>query len=272
MQKINYSKRKFHRIGLQKVQEFIKNKWNGQCLSDNYINCHTKLLLECQYQHQWEATWSSIRVGKWCPQCSTLSGERITRLFFENIFNNKFLKFRADWLRNSHGYKMELDGYCSELGIGFEHHGLQHYQINQFSNTFEKLAKRQQDDKHKIALCQAHKIKLIIVPQVPNLIPLDKLKNFIFEKCQEMNIIYPTNLDLQINFNLEPISYEYLKIYQKIAESKGGKCLSDVYVNSGEKLLFECQNKHQWKAIPDNIKNKGTWCPICRRRKNKNDS
>ena len=49
---------------------------------------------------------------------------------------------------------------------------------------------------------------------------------------------------------------------QKVANSRGGKCLSEEYINSITKLLWECAEGHQWKATPNNIKN-GTWCPYC---------
>ena len=53
---------------------------------------------------------------------------------------------------------------------------------------------------------------------------------------------------------------------QKIAEKKGGKCISTNYVNAKTKLIWECNIGHTWRAIPANIK-KGHWCPICARNK-----
>ena len=49
----------------------------------------------------------------------------------------------------------------------------------------------------------------------------------------------------------------------KLAEKKGGKCLSTEYVNTRTKLKWQCKEGHVWEARPDNIK-RGTWCPICR--------
>ena len=49
---------------------------------------------------------------------------------------------------------------------------------------------------------------------------------------------------------------------QKLATTKGGKCLSDTYVNDRTKLLWQCKKGHQWKATPSNIK-QGKWCPRC---------
>ncbi len=50
----------------------------------------------------------------------------------------------------------------------------------------------------------------------------------------------------------------------KLAEEKGGKCLSTIYINTRTKLKWQCKEGHIWEATPDNIK-RGTWCPVCAR-------
>ena len=47
-----------------------------------------------------------------------------------------------------------------------------------------------------------------------------------------------------------------------LASVKGGKCLSNDYVNLKTKLIWECSKGHTWEATPANIK-KGSWCRIC---------
>ena len=53
-----------------------------------------------------------------------------------------------------------------------------------------------------------------------------------------------------------------LKEMQMLARKRGGKCLSQEYINIYIKLLWECAEGHQWEAVPNNIK-RGTWCPGC---------
>ena len=48
----------------------------------------------------------------------------------------------------------------------------------------------------------------------------------------------------------------------KIAKSRGGKCLSNNYINGRTNLLWLCSKGHKWEATPENIKG-GTWCPYC---------
>lgn len=47
-----------------------------------------------------------------------------------------------------------------------------------------------------------------------------------------------------------------------LAREKGGKCLSKTYKNNEDKLLWECNKGHTWKAKVANVR-QGKWCPIC---------
>ena len=51
---------------------------------------------------------------------------------------------------------------------------------------------------------------------------------------------------------------------QKVAESRGGRCLSQFYVSSASKLTWCCSAGHEWSATASQIR-KGHWCPFCAR-------
>ena len=53
-----------------------------------------------------------------------------------------------------------------------------------------------------------------------------------------------------------------LEDMRKLAESKGGKCLSSDYVSIKSKLLWQCSQGHKWEAVPATVKI-GHWCPSC---------
>lgn len=50
---------------------------------------------------------------------------------------------------------------------------------------------------------------------------------------------------------------------QEIAKSRGGECLSKIYINGSTKLHWRCHLGHEWIATPDNVKNNESWCPVC---------
>jgi hypothetical protein len=54
-----------------------------------------------------------------------------------------------------------------------------------------------------------------------------------------------------------------IKSMQEIAESRGGKCLSSEYINIKSKLLWQCSEGHEWKAVPDVVVNRNSWCAEC---------
>lgn len=255
----------YNRKNIEEIDLFVKNQWEGKCLSKEYKNNKTPLIFECKYNHQWKATWDNINKKKWCAICSSKTGERLVRRCFEVIFKETFNKARPLWMINSNNNRMELDGYCEKLNIAFEHQGLQHYQINEFSRNKTILNRRKNDDQTKIDLCNQYNVKLIIVPQVPNLIKLEDLKVFVINECKKQNITFIDDINnLDINYNIIPQNIEHYNQYKSLANSKGYQLISQMYINSDTKLKLLCQNNHEWNVLPANI-NKSN-CPKCRKK------
>jgi len=78
-------------------------------------------------------------------------------------------------------------------------------------------------------------------------------------KTKASNIIYSNSWCPYCNKRAK----DNIETFKKIAIERGGRCLSDEYVNSKIKLKFICKHNHIWDAIPENIKNEKTWCPYC---------
>jgi hypothetical protein len=51
-----------------------------------------------------------------------------------------------------------------------------------------------------------------------------------------------------------------------LAAERGGSCLSTQYVNVFTKLRWRCAKGHEWEAIPDQLRWRKSWCPVCARR------
>jgi len=54
------------------VMQRIAKERRGKCLSTEYVNNNTKILWQCKEGHKWEAIYSNIKSGKWCPKCGIL--------------------------------------------------------------------------------------------------------------------------------------------------------------------------------------------------------
>jgi hypothetical protein len=73
---------------------------------------------------------------------------------------------------------------------------------------------------------------------------------------------YELKTKKQIKLNKNESNNKRLRDMQALAKSRGGKCLSDKYINSHTKSAWECKEKHIWRALFSSIKD-GSWCPYC---------
>ena len=252
---------------LEKVQKIAESK-GGKCLSDKYVDCYTLMEFLCSEKHYFTAKPCSISGdgGTWCPICAVGLYERICKGHFEQLFSKSFPKIKPYWLINDRGNLMELDGYCEELNLAFEHNGAQHDRLHKkFMSTQELLNQRKEDDLLKQKLCKENNTTLIIIPELETNINICDLKYYIKEQCILQNYPLPENYDsIEINFKdlYHSKDYMYLQEIKQIAKSKGGKLLSDYYLGNRTKLEFICKKGHIFWKDPMGIK-RNQWCPIC---------
>jgi len=235
----------------------------GKCLSTEYSG--KKLKWQCNNNHIWESTFSNIIGGTWCPKCrhQTYTGEEITRNIFETLFQDEFPKIRPKWLNT-----LELDGYNDNLKLAFEYDGEHHYFIVlKYKMTNDDLIKQQNADKEKNELCKINNVNLI---RIPYFIKYDKLKNYITDKCKELSIKIPNDVDI----NYKSFKNIYKKNEQKyiqmknFVENKGGILLSDTYINATDKVKVRCKCNYEWETDFHHLQN-GRWCPKCSGNKKK---
>lgn len=49
---------------------------------------------------------------------------------------------------------------------------------------------------------------------------------------------------------------------QELAGKKGGRCISERYVNTGTRLHWQCAKGHEWTAFQGQLR-QGLWCSPC---------
>ena len=263
---------KSKRLELSLMHKIAKSR-GGKCLSKEYVNANSKLEWECAYGHRWKATPGKVHKGySWCNECSSSISERICRAYFQQLFGKKFPKSRPRWLKNNRCNQMELDGYCKELRIAFEHQGEQHYTSKSyFSKTKQSLKQRKEDDRNKSQLCEKNGVRLIAIPQLFTRTKLEDLQRFIYEECKRLHIRCSKSiLGKKIKLKSAWLSEEKQKRLIEanvLADSKQGKCLSSVYQHSKLKLEWQCQKGHRWKATFYDVVKNDSWCDKCRSEK-----
>ena len=255
------------KLTIEAMQSLAKKR-GGKCLSNRYVNGATKLEWECAHGHRWKAKPETIKhQGSWCPACSSGIGERICRSYFRQIFGVPFRKARPKWLKNSRGNQMELDGYCKELRLAFEHQGEQHYRASFFDQSKEDFSQRQIDDRHKVLLCRERKIRLIRIPALFTLTHLEDLQQLIYTECKKLRVRRPAGMRTK-KIKLRSAwagsrTTNTLDAMKALAKSRGGKCLSIEYLRNSIPLEWQCAKGHRWKATSNNVKDNDSWCPRC---------
>ena len=257
------------RVDTNTIEKVVVDR--GGCVLDDldtlYKNNKTKFDVKCGDGHTFRTSWCLLRDGWWCNVCSGYTGENICRAFFEEIFGFLFVPTRPPWLLSPKGYPMELDGYCKELGLAFEHNGRQHYEtVDYFGDP--DLHYRMVLDDLKVKLCNEHGIKLIVIPVLFQRTKINDLKSFIKTECFRLGMSLPEDYDrMEINLDavykgshLTPKYKHTIEEMREIAETNGGVCLSEAY--NPYSLKWQCNGGHIWEASSGSILG-GIWCQEC---------
>jgi thiol-disulfide isomerase/thioredoxin len=227
----------------------IADEKGGKCLSKVYKGDNKKLLWECSKGHQWKAVPSSIKQGKWCPYCAgiakktieqmhQLAKERGGRCLSEKYINNQT---KLLW-ECSEGHRWKATPrqgkwcpYCAGRGKTIE--------------DMQKLAKGRGGKCISKAFLGARKKLLWECSKGHQwmAIPDSIRRGSWCPQCRGSK-------------------KQTIEKMRQIAKKRGGKCLSNIYLNNSSKLLWECENGHQWEAIYSSIQ-RGRWCPVCRSNK-----
>lgn len=87
------------RLSYDFVKNFIENFDGYKLVSNEYINCNSKLKIKCPEEHVYETTWSTFKSGSRCSDCNYILLQNFNN---ENRLEYKFVK---DYIEKA-GYKL----------------------------------------------------------------------------------------------------------------------------------------------------------------------
>jgi len=240
----------------------IAKKRGGKCLSNEYVNTHTKLEWECAKGHNWMTEPRRIKSNRWCPDCAKEMRGSHSKLTIEEMqavaekrngscLSEKYInsKTKLKW-RCSKGHEWEAiydsirsGKWCPECGR----------QKSILSRTFTN------EDTQKLAKKRGG--KCLSNEYVNNHTKLEW-------ECVEGHQWKAVYNSIQQGNWCPVCAGQCLSIedVQKLAQKRGGKCLSKVYERARNDLTWQCSEGHVWKTTYTNIQ-KGRWCPECSSRK-----
>lgn len=221
----------------------------GKCLSKQYTSKRDKLLWQCAKGHRWEAVPNQIKQGGWCPDCAgsrkhtladmgQLAAQRGGQCLSQKYVNNhSALKWRC---AKGHVWKAEprLIGqghWCPAC------HGTPKGTLQQMRELAQERGGR----------CAS---KTYLGSQ-----------GKLVWRCAVGHLWEATPATIKAGRWCPHCAHKArltIKEMRELAEARGGRCLSQHYVNSYTKLLWECANGHIWATKPATVR-RGHWCPVC---------
>ena len=255
--------RKIYSGGSQQIKRLkeIAVSRGGSLLSSEWRGGDVALKFRCKEGHKFTIKPSGVFQKAWCQKCA--GNELGTLEEMQKIAASRGRKCLSDEYVNG---KIKLQWYCTKHDYTWWNLPNNIKKHNQWCNFCAGGSKHTIETVNALANSRGGEC---LSQHYKN--TTTKLKF----KCNRCKNVWETSLAsiLQGSFcppcgrkrsakkrsnNIEEI--------KKIAEIRGGKCLSTKYENSPTPLIFKCgiSDHPSWKATPSNIK-AGKWCPKCGR-------
>ena len=252
--------RNVSKLTLKDIQELVKKR-GGRCLSPDYKNGRSKLLWECANGHQWEGTYRTIK-RHWCPECAIQkrknSIEDMQKMAIDRggkCLSNKYINNSTKLLWEcAEGHQWEAKPNNIKFGRWCPYCNLcvKTERITQVKGTMPKATVAEM---HKIAKERGGEC---LSGEYIN------SKTKLSWKCINGHEWQMRPNDVKRHWcpYCGKVARKTIEDMRKLAENRGGKCLSETYLNIGVAILWECKEGHQWTATPRSIQS-GKWCPHC---------
>jgi thiol-disulfide isomerase/thioredoxin len=242
---------------IEDMQQIAKSR-GGRCLSKEYINSISPLLWRCEKGHTWETVPSAIKQGRWCPACAGRKKHTIDDM--KELAKSRGGKFLSKKYINSH---IKHSWQCKE---GHSWEAIPKSILKGFwcaeCSGCKKLTIEQMQH-----LAKSRRGKCLSEKYTNSQTALSwQCKRGHTWKARPGNVVTgtwcPHCARIEKGITTRNIIRSLIPQMQELAQSKGGKCLSKIYINNSNPLIWQCKERHTWSASSNVIK-KGKWCPRC---------
>ena len=248
------------RLSIEEMQEIAEQR-GGKCLSTTYVNAHTKLKWRCAEGHEWEAKPAYVKLGTWCPVCSSRQKLRLEVLQDEAIERGGRL-VSTEYAGAHSPLRWECaEGHQWETGAS---------KIRSGSWCPHCAGKARLSIEEMEELARSYGGECLSKRYINSVTPLKW-------RCAEGHVwkaapgmVKPSGFQERGTWcpqcaNAPRYSLDDMR---KMASSREWQCLSPNYVNNDTPLEWMCVKGHRWFAAPNSIrpyseKTRGSWCPVC---------
>lgn len=242
----------------------------GACLSTGYVNSQSLLLWRCKEGHEWEASYASISRGSWCRVCSMRDmGVRKRKYTLDDMILHARSRGGECLSTEMTTVDVLLSWRCAR---GHEWDATAASVVS--AGTWcEACARQRVGISQRCTLSEMQEVAASRGGECLSLEYLDNQTHLLW-RCKEGHQWSATPNNIKRGkwcpycAGKARLTIEQMR---EIAAARGGKCLSDKYTKSDDKLQWECAEGHRWEATPESVKGYGgkggSWCPLCARRK-----
>ena len=261
---------------------------DGKCLSTEYINNKSVLKWQCCDGHIWDASYNRIQQGHWCLECANTKKKSIENCHHDQQQQDKKTnndkknimkeKRKIITLQSCHELAESKGGkfLSPEYSVSGANYKWQcsngHIWEAQHSAINSGRWCRQCGGRKKITLQSCH--ELAESKGGKFLSPAYSVSGAVYKWQCSIGHIFETQHSQVVGGRwcrqCALKKKNSMEKCHKIAESKGGKCLSTEFQNNYAKLMWECENGHTFSRTYDSIKRKNKWCLACENIERKN--
>ena len=228
----------------------------GKCLSKEYWDESSPLSWRCEKGHNWDAPYSIIRQGSWCPQCTHEERKQIWLERLQEVAEKRGgLCLSAIYISNQSKIKWQCKKGHQWLARPSDVKGGTWcaWCAGKAKHTIEEMREKAQSRGGKCLSTKYVNSKTKLKWECSLGHTWETIPNEIYmgrwcPKCKAINIG---------NYRRSTIGD-----IRKLAESKGGKLLSEKYTGAHTPMKWQCSKGHQWMANAGHVKHH-TWCPVC---------
>ncbi|MHC6083193.1 hypothetical protein ACYT85_08120 [Ralstonia solanacearum] len=242
----------------------IARQAGGECLSTSYINSTAKYRFRCRLGHEFETRSGGVMAGKWCRRCADIQAGEAARNPEGPVRMQEAARKRGgQWLpqpytglrgsyrfRCAEGHEWMASGSMVVLGKW----------CRLCASKARGEASRRKDGLELLRrIAQEHGGQCLAHCYAGG------KARYRFRCAQghewETRGVTVTQ-GTWCPTCARDRSRRGIEVMREMAAARGGRCISESYVNIATKLEWECARGHRWHSTPRTIR-LGHWCPQC---------
>jgi len=247
--------------GMKRMHNIARQS-GGHCLTNTYLGLKGRYRLVCAIGHEFETTAATIFRGSWCPTCSNM--RRAERQLWTDggllPIRNRARERGGECLSTVYEGKSAQYRFRCAQGHEWETTGTEVMRTAWCPQCFFARARRPDSlaELQQAAERQGGKCLASVCQRIQARYPF---------QCQRGHEWMAWGAEILKGHwcptcRTEDRQQRGIGTMHAIAAERGGRCLSDAYVDNNTRLEWECARGHRWWARPRQIAS-GNWCAQC---------